>query len=277
MAIQANAKYFDARWWKVALSSRLNDAVTSIRFAPYETRLTVNGIGFNFAVTTPLAKNWYARHANIHSHEMDAIVLLGLNDATVFECGGHHGRDCILLSKMVGDEGKVVSFEPFPENFEALQKNLEINQISNTVAVNAAVGAKPGALHIKSRSNAKVTSRGGIAVPVITLDEWAETNAVWPDVIKIDVEGFEFEVLRGAEKILRRTPALSVEIHCDIVGEFGAVPEDIWRLIDITKYDIWIQRNDGVAAIPLVRTTKLEGRPHLLFLPKDRHATRLER
>lgn len=263
-------KYLNARWWRSALAPRWADAITSLGFSPYDAKLIVNDIPFTFAVATPLAKNWYARNENIHSHEIEALSALGLKGATVFECGGHHGRDCILLAKMVGTEGHVVSFEPHPANIDVLRRNIELNQLQNTTAVHAAVGSKPGSLSIRSRSNAKVTNRGGIEVPVVTIDGWAEKHDLWPDMIKIDVEGYEFEVLRGAKNALKRVPALSVELHCDIVGEFGSNPEDIWGCIDLSKYDIFLQRHDGVAAEPITEAQRLEGRPHLLFVPHRR-------
>ena len=270
MPISSRSKYFDKQWWKAALYSRWKDAVTSFGFQPYEAKLAVNDISFIFAVTTPLAKNWYAQRENDHSHELDALMALGLKGATVFECGAHHGRDCTLLAKIVGPEGRIISFEPHPDNIRVLRRNVELNRLQNVIAVNAAVGSKPGSLSIKSRSNAKVSHSGGIEVPVVTLDEWAEANGIWPDLIKIDVEGYEFEVLRGARKVLERTPTVFVEVHCNIVGEFGATPEEIWKLIDLSKYEAWIQPHDGVAVEPLAGRTQLNGRPHLLFVPRHR-------
>jgi FkbM family methyltransferase len=272
MTAHARTKYLNAGWWKAALSSRWNDAMTSFGFSPYDARLRVNDISFLFAVTTPLAKNWYARRDDDHSHELEAIGMAGVEGATIFECGGHHGRDCMVLAKMAGPTGRVVSFEPHPDNIAVLRRNVALNRLDNVTPVHAAVGAEPGSLFIKARSNAKVSHAGGIEVPVVTLDEWAEANGIWPDIVKIDVEGFEFEVLRGATKVLARMPILSVEVHCNIVAEFGSLPEDIWKLVDISKYDILIQRADGMAAEPLTGTTKLEGRPHLFFVPRARRA-----
>ncbi len=270
MTVSTRSKYLNADWWKAALSTRWNNAVTSLGFSPYAARLEVNGIAFMFAVTTPLAKNWYARNETDHSHELEAIGILGPEGATVFECGGHHGRDCMVLAKMVGPSGRVISFEPHPDNFAVLRMNRQLNGLENVTPVNAAVGAQSGSLSIKARSNAKVSQHGGIEVPVVTLDEWAEANGIWPDIVKIDVEGYEFEVLRGATKVLERAPLLSVEVHCNIVAEFGAVPEDIWKLVDLSRYDMLIQRQDGMELEPLSGATRLEGRPHLLFVPRER-------
>ncbi|WP_093000856.1 FkbM family methyltransferase [Rhizobium sp. NFR07] len=235
--------------------------------------MTVNDIPFDFVISTPLAKNWYARKPNDYSPELAALAALDLRNATIFECGAHHGRDCVVLAKMVGPNGCVVSFEPHPDNVDVLKRNVKLNNLDNVVTVGAAVGASPGSLFIRSRSNAKVSRRGsGIEVPVVTVDGWAEQHGLWPDIMKIDVEGYEFEILRGAQKALARTPALSLEIHCNIVREFGWKPDDIWNLVDASKYDVFIQRIDGMAAEPLLRPEGLEGRPHLFFKPRvSRH------
>lgn len=268
MISSSRSKYLDGQWWRAAVIPRLNDFIASFGFTPHEERLSVNDIPFDFVVSTPLAKNWYARKSNDYSHEIAALAALDLRDATIFECGGHHGRDCVVMAKMVGPNGRVVSFEPHPDNVDVLRRNVRLNHLDNVIAVGAAVGSKPGALFIRSRSNAKVSRSGsGIEVPVVTVDEWAEEQGFWPDIIKIDVEGYEFEILRGAQQALARTPALSIEVHCNIVREFGWEPDALWDLVDVSKYDVFIQRHDGQAAEPLLKPEALEGRPHLFFKP----------
>lgn len=270
MIASSRSKYLDRQWWCGALIPRLNDIIASVGFVPHEAKLKVNDIPFDFVISTPLAKNWYARRPDDYSPEIAALAALGLKDATIFECGGHHGRDCVVLAKMVGPGGRIVSFEPYPDNVEVLKRNVALNRLDNVIAVGAAVGARSGSLFIRSSSNAKVSRGGrGIEVPVVTVDEWAERVGLWPDIIKVDVEGYEFEVLRGAQKALARTPALSVELHYNIVGEFGSKPEDIWALVDASKYDVSIQRQDGLAAEPMLDTIPLEGRPHLFFKPRS--------
>src|SRR3954453_6090680 len=208
--LHVRRKYVDYDWWIQVVKSRLNDAVSSIGFKPHVANLTVNDVTFQFMVATPLSKNWYATQENLHSYEMQAVSeLMKLQGSVIFECGGHHGRDCVLLASMAGSDGHVVTFEPHPDNINVLRKNIEVNRLDNVTAIQAAVGSTSGNIFIKSRSNAKVSlEQRGINVPLVTIDEWAEKENIWPNIIKIDVEGYEMEVLQGAQKVLERTPAV---------------------------------------------------------------------
>lgn len=268
--LQINRKYLNIHWWNHALRTRLNDSISGIGFRPHDVSLRVNGLDFRFHVATPLAQNWY-EHPDQHSLEMEAIAeLMPVAGATVFECGGHHGRDCVLLARLAGPEGRVVSFEPHPENIEVLRRNVRLNDLTNVTAVHAAVGSQAGTARIKARSNAKITTRGkGISVPATTVDGYAAETGIWPDVIKIDVEGFEFEVLRGAREAIRRGAAVLVEVHCDILADFGSEPADFWGLVDAAGCNVYLQRNDSTPAVPVDAGAALSGRPHVFVIPKQ--------
>jgi FkbM family methyltransferase len=268
--LRIGKKYVDYEWLVHVVKSRMSDAISSIGFKPYVANLTVNNISFQFIVATPLSKSWYATQENLNSYEMQALSeFMKPQGSVIFECGGHHGRDCVLLASMAGRNGHVVTFEPHPANMDVLCKNIEINCLDNVTAIQAAVGSRPQDIFITSRSNAKVSFRKrGINVPVITIDEWAEKENIWPDIIKIDVEGYEMEVLKGSRKALSRTPAILVELHCNIVDDFGFSPEDIWALIDTSRYNVYMQKHDAARAEPITVGTKLSGRPHLFFVPR---------
>ena len=99
-------KYFDVGWWKLALMSRGRDYVASVGFKPRIEELEVNGVRFHFYVATPLSQNWYARSKSLSSEEISAFsALMPLEGATLVECGGHHGRDCVVLSNLIGKKG----------------------------------------------------------------------------------------------------------------------------------------------------------------------------
>jgi FkbM family methyltransferase len=124
-------------------------------------------------------------------------------------------------------------FEPHPATFRRLQQNIAANRAENRVqAVQAAVGAAPGQCEMKI---SRASSMGVVAasplqlrdsaqrpletesmiVPMLTLDEFAERENLWPDLIKVDVEGFEPEVLRGASRCLARARFAIAECDTD--------------------------------------------------------------
>ena len=156
---------------------------------------------------------------------------------TVIECGGHIGYVSLLLSSLVGPTGAVYVFEPGPNNLPYLRHNASCR--SNIHVVERAVGAKTAVLPLyvddfTGQNNSLVkgytvvgeNSRRAripiatepIATEVVTLDEFCQTSHLTPDFVKLDIEGFEIEALRGMPKLLGETiPMLMVELTRDWV------------------------------------------------------------
>lgn len=136
----------------------------------------------------------------------------------VLDIGANIGAHSIYLSKLVSPNGQVTVFEPQRTLFHILCGNLALNQVSNTVAFNAAVGSAHGTIHVPRLDYTKGANFGGLSlgeweqgdvVQVLTLDSLAFKRCSF---IKIDVEGMELEVLHGAMKTLsKHKPLLYVE------------------------------------------------------------------
>lgn len=126
----------------------------------------------------------------------------------VYDIGAHVGYYTLLFSKIVGNSGRVFSFEPLKRNLIYLGKHLKINRITNVSVVEAAVSDSAGTQFFevgKSHSMGHLSPEGGVGekVCVLTLDEFifGSKNPV-PQCIKIDVEGAETLVLKGAKRVL---------------------------------------------------------------------------
>lgn len=131
---------------------------------------------------------------------------------TVIDIGANQGLYTALFSKLVGNGGTVISFEPEADMYQALIENLKQNRISNVQYHKLALGSAPGTATL-SRSlvhagdnrltagHGKNTSRHE-SVPVKTLDEVVGNRPV--DFIKMDVQGWEGEVFRGMRGVLER-------------------------------------------------------------------------
>jgi FkbM family methyltransferase len=139
---------------------------------------------------------------------------------TFYDVGANAGFFSLLSATLVGSEGKVVSFEPHPETANQLRRQMAANHANNVEVVEAAVCDKIGTAEfgddtiavMASLAGAATTSRT-ITVQTTTLDRVAASRTS-PDLLKIDVEGAEIDVLRGAEQlILQKRPVLLVEIH----------------------------------------------------------------
>ncbi|MEW6685533.1 MAG: FkbM family methyltransferase [Candidatus Edwardsbacteria bacterium] len=133
----------------------------------------------------------------------------------VVDVGANIGYYSLIAAKLVGDNGRIYAFEPEPNNYKLLVKNIEINNYSNIVPIQKAVSNKVGKAklfvdgynlgnHSFLESNIKKKA-GFIEVETITLDYFFERivgdNKV--NFLKVDAEGAEGIILEGADKILR--------------------------------------------------------------------------
>ena len=141
----------------------------------------------------------------------------------VAEVGASIGLYALAFAGRVGAAGHVTAFEPDPDSISALEANIAVNGWQDRVTViRAAVGQCSGQVRFASArgQESRIEIRpevcdGVIAVPMVTLDDALAGQRI--DVIKIDVEGFEQQVLEGARKILtkerQRPRAILVEVH----------------------------------------------------------------
>jgi len=128
------------------------------------------------------------------------------------DVGAHVGRYAIRLAKHFR---KVVAIEPIPRNVEILRKNIELNSVSNIEVLQIAAGDRRGRIEISNAgSHSSVldasTSKDKVYVDMYPLDEVIDRV----DVVKIDVEGYEIEVVKGMRRIIAECrPILVIEHH----------------------------------------------------------------
>jgi len=172
-----------------------------------------------------------------HEPEVQAALSAIARAAdVVYDVGAHIGSLALGAARLVGVNGKVIAFDGDPENVARLQENAARNGLQTTLQiVHAAVWSHTSQHGIGFRRARAGTSQGGvealgqrpvladgelIQVPAITLDSFVAAGGPPPQVIKIDVEGGECEVLRGAANLLRtHRPALIVEVHHEQADE----------------------------------------------------------
>jgi FkbM family methyltransferase len=130
---------------------------------------------------------------------------------TVVDVGAHIGYFTLLFAKLVGDNGKVYAFEPNPDNFGLLRKNIEVNGYNNVVLEQKAVNSMNGYCKLyfdKIFVDENIESTDITDVECIRLDDFLKNTNV--DFIKIDVEGSEYDVLKGMEHILENNKNLKI-------------------------------------------------------------------
>jgi FkbM family methyltransferase len=131
------------------------------------------------------------------------------------DVGANIGYYLLLIESLVGPSGAIACFEPEPENLRELERNVAANAFGNVQVFAAAVGAGEGSVAMRIGINAAIAGSAGeegdFVVPLVSLDS-ALSGPI--DFLKIDVEGYEGEVLAGARRLLREhRPILFVEIH----------------------------------------------------------------
>lgn len=160
-----------------------------------------------------------------------------LNGSTIWDVGAHVGYHTLSFAKLVGDRGKVISFEPNPYNYARLLSNVTRNRLvaeritleryaladqttEMELQVSADVdGAMSSCTHLRTAEpplNAEVYHEFScVRVPVTTVDDLiAARSGIAPRLMKIDVEGAEHLVLSGAKKCLAAVrPTLMIEVH----------------------------------------------------------------
>lgn len=167
----------------------------------------------------------------------------------VYDIGAHVGYYSLLAACLVGPAGRVLAFEPNPRNLAYLHRHIQINAIHNVTVVEAAISSYTGQADLApgpDSSMGRLAVPGAESVPVraLTLDSvLLKDGYPPPQVIKIDVEGSELEVLRGAQQtLLQYYPTLFLATHsrelrvacCDWLQTAG------YRLQVIDSPDEWL-------------------------------------
>ena len=151
----------------------------------------------------------------------------------IVDIGANIGYYALLEAKLTGEKGKVYAIEPIPDNITLLKKSIDINNYKNIDIYQLAIGNSNGNAPIyvgKARNLSSMrmvdsyAEQGGyidkIDVKLITLDEFLKDKPS-PNVVRMDTEGYEYEIIRGMSQTLaKRLPMkMFIEFHFDIIGK----------------------------------------------------------
>ena len=199
-------------------------------------------INSNFALSN--FENWNEGH----NKGFEKLLEISKNKKVVFDIGAHIGLCTLPLSNLAS---KIVSFEASPANIKYLKQHLKINNISNVNIVPYLVGKKnlnkvdfynleessgiPSIVNLKiKKKNIKINH---IKIDQIFLDDYVYQNSIIPDVLKIDVEGAEFNVLDGANKILiNHRPKIIISLHPEHLRLLNRNIEEIFNYCNSYSY-----------------------------------------
>ena len=170
-------------------------------------------------------------YSGLHEFEEMAFLLHFLNkDDVFFDVGANVGSYSILASKVIGATS--CSFEPSPSTFKHLENNIFLNRIQNKASLfNKGVGAEKGSIQFSINQDTinhivLDDKEESIEVEITTLDQHSIEQNLIPNLIKIDVEGFETEVIRGASSTLNNKQLQAVIMELNGSGSRYGFDED---------------------------------------------------
>jgi FkbM family methyltransferase len=174
------------------------------------------GISFKFCCKSKSDLNVFL---NPYYHEYDvplfASKVLEKGDV-IIDVGAYGGLYTLIGGKTVGETGQVIAFEANPQNFMILQQNVHLNKLDNVLMISKAAGKERSRMRLcyNERRGAFTSAHKRpekiIEAEVIPIDDVTK-NIDTIKLLKIDTEGCDLEVLKGAQETLKKTEFLIVE------------------------------------------------------------------
>ncbi len=172
--------------------------------------VTVHGFPFLLDPLDSLELSIFRQYEPFETSLLTAELRPGM---TILDIGANIGYYSLLFSKLVGDSGRVYAFEPAPQNFSLLERNLARNHRRNVIALNQAVGNRSGQsfLYLSGDNHgdhqAYPSGDERPAVP-IALGRVDDCVVGLVDLVKLDIQGFEAHALAGMEATIAANPNL---------------------------------------------------------------------
>ena len=153
---------------------------------------------------------WIGTYEADHIPALQQLVRPGM---VVYDVGANVGYYTLALSRLVGDSGRVYSFEPGVRWAYYLRRHIELNALRNVTVVQAAVSDSAALVRF---SGWEIDDEGSYVVPSISLDGFIAAGFPPPDFIKMDIEGAEGAALHGARDLLSSAkPSWLLATHSD--------------------------------------------------------------
>ena len=241
--------------------------------------VSIGGCG-TFELDPLIASGRYEEWGSGHNSGLARWVVACTGKRTVLDVGAHIGLYTLPASRVIAPDGLIYAFEPAARNVEVLERHLRFNRVTNVRVVPCLVGQlDTGAAAFFERAD-QVDGMNAVAVhkqrhlyvetsrPQVTLDRFCADEGIRPDVVKIDVEGAEMNLIRGATRVLREDrPTLFLSVHPGRLEALDASPDAVATLLTQLGYRAY--RHDGATA------TRLEFDEYVI-VPAERAGATLE-
>lgn len=232
------------------------------------------------SIVPPIIRGTY------ESFELDVYRRLAPKTEVIFDVGANIG----LYAAVAGKENpraKIISFEPVDENIVYLKKNIEANLLTNVEIIEAAVGEKAGKIemflsdisighHSAVADERDRRSGRSVVVPVVSIDDYVASTGLAPNLLKVDVEGFDIFVFKGARETLNKyKPTIFAEYGPDMMKRQGYEPKEFLDLLFKASKKAFIFDEKNEVLIPTTKKALLRNDDHsvsnLIFVSDPSH------
>ncbi|MHA2247503.1 MAG: FkbM family methyltransferase [Candidatus Hodarchaeales archaeon] len=183
----------------------------------------------------------------------------------VVDLGSNIGYFTLLMAKLVGNKGKVYTFEPEPRNFSLLKKNMILNRYKNITLEQKAVSNKNEKipLILGAESSHRVTFDSAIKenieyVEAVSLDNYFGNTDKKIALIKMDIEGSEYHAIKGMDSILSQNKDILLisEFYPELLLHFNIQPKEYLELLESYSFKFF-DINDQNKKVDRTTKTKL--------------------
>jgi FkbM family methyltransferase len=162
----------------------------------------------------------------------------------VFDLGAHQCLIAMLLGREIVPEGSVIAVEANRHNVDVARSNLELNAVDNIDIVHGLISKSIGRAHadtsFNSRAKQGTDALVSQTVDALSIDELSQLKG-WPDLVYMDIEGFEIEALKGASLSLGRWCHWFIELHGDeALSRYGAKNADVLKFFKMQDFACYV-------------------------------------
>lgn len=248
----------------------VHETVSSLKYGR-QRRVVVSDVELLFSVRDDASRDFFFHpywFGELYEKEVTVRLAKQLRECQCFvDVGAHMGFYTILAAKMMADRGGVVhAIEMDIDNIRRTRESVDLNRLDNVVIHHVAVGDRIGTAEyyrcgspvnslVVTPNHQELYTR--TTVRMTTLDTLTEQTGIEPDIVKIDVEGAEYLVLRGMENLLKQS---HLKIYCEVHlhqggrGSLSASGHTVQEVFDLLKHHGFL-----VKQLPLRQDSHCEG------------------
>ncbi|MDZ4814885.1 MAG: FkbM family methyltransferase [Verrucomicrobiota bacterium] len=198
---------------------------------------------------------WLGKKDEWEFYHLEKILKPG---AIILDVGANFGYYSVRLAKTLNENCQVYAFEPNPEVFVQLSRNLELNELKCVSAFKMGVGESVGfaGLEQEKGNTGAASLTSGSDIEVTSLDAFVDAQKIQSvSLLKLDVEGYELKALRGASNLLKKFhPIILIELFPHTLEKQGATVNEVCEIIKANGYALYEITRD--------KLNPLENLPH---------------